>query len=80
MIKIRRGDAFKLVAYAADDNNQELASDILRIIVKSMSRRKKFSPLSPYVTANSKKEIKDLKRGLEKYGDDIEIVEEKEFI
>lgn len=75
MIKIRRGDAFKIVAYAVDNDDQELASSILRIIVKSMSKREKFSPLNPYVTANSKKEIKDLRKGLEKYGTDIKIIE-----
>ena len=75
MIKIKRGDAFKIVAYAADNDDQELASSILKIIVKSMSKREKFAPLNPYVTANSKKEIKDLRKGIEKYGDDIVIIE-----
>lgn len=74
MIKILITDAFELVIRAMDNQNEQLASELLKIIGKQISKDDKTA-FSSYIEVKSKNETRVIRQSVERYGKGITIEE-----
>lgn len=66
MIKIDKMDAFGMVVKALENNDDKTASEVMKIISKSLKKEKENNKFSEYIDIEDKKDERFFKRLLEK--------------